>query len=58
METAIKQHRARVLYDNCLDAHRITVRRGSIMEDTLRPGFDERKHVRVRFLGKLTMNVE
>ena len=53
METAIKQHRARVLY---LDAHRITVRRGSIMEDTifaLRLGYDEKKHVRVRFLGKL-----
>ena len=53
METAIKQHRARVLYDNCLDAHRITVRRGSIMEATIRLGYDEKKHVRVRFLGKL-----
>ena len=52
---AIKEHRASVLSSDACDAYRITVRRGNIMDDTifaLRPGFDEKKHIRVRFLGE------
>ncbi|CAI8002243.1 hypothetical protein GBAR_LOCUS3359 [Geodia barretti] len=54
IEEAIKQHRAKVLYPNSTNALCITVRRGSILDDTifsLRPGFDEKKHIKVRFLG-------
>ena len=49
-------HRATVLLPNVLDAHRITVRCGSIFDDTLfalKGGIDDNKHIRVRFLGKL-----
>jgi hypothetical protein len=56
MEEAIRNHRATVLLPNVLDAHRITVRRGSIFDDTLfalKGGIDDNKHIRVRFLGKL-----
>ena len=45
-----------MLYSNSTNALCITVRRGSILDDTifsLRPGFDEKKHIKVRFLGKL-----
>lgn len=45
-----------MLYPNITDALCITVRRGSILDDTifaLRPGFDEKKHIKVRFLGEL-----
>ena len=55
MEEAIRNHRATVLLPNVLDAHRITVRCGSIFDDTLfalKGGIDDNKHVRVRFLGK------
>ena len=44
-----------MLYADELSAYRITVRRGSIMDDTLlslRAGFDEKKHIRVRFIGE------
>ena len=54
-EDVIKQHRAEILYEDDFNAHRITVRRGNIMDDTiasLRVGFDEKKHVRVRFIGE------
>ena len=55
IEDVIKQHRAEILYEDEFNAHRITVRRGNIMDDTiasLRVGFDEKKHVRVRFIGE------
>ena len=45
-----------MLYPNSTNALCITVRRGSILDDTifsLRPGFDEKKHIKVRFLSKL-----
>ena len=51
----IKRHRAELLYEDSHKAHRITVRRGHIMDDALvaiRSGFDEKKHIRVRFLGE------
>lgn len=54
-EHVINQHRAKTLYEDSHNAHRITVRRGHILDDaisSLRPGFDEQKHVRVRFLGE------
>ena len=57
LEDAIKQHRASVLYADGL-AYRITVRRSNIMEDTifaLRPGFDEKRHIRIRFVGELAL---
>ena len=44
-----------MLYADELSAYRITVIRGSIMDDTLlslRAGFDEKKHIRVRFIGE------
>ena len=58
IDEAIKQHRAKVLDPNNTNALCITVRRGSILDDTifsLRPGFDEKKHIKVRFLGKFVM---
>ena len=51
----IKQHRANFLYEDDFNVHRITVRRGHILDDTLvalRSSFDEKKHIRVRFLGE------
>lgn len=54
-EDVIKKHRAELLYEDGLKAHRITVRRGHILDDTLaalRSGFNEKKHIRVRFLGE------
>ena len=51
----IKQHRANFLYEDDFNVHRITVRRGHILDDTvvaLRSNFDEKKHIRVRFLGE------
>ena len=51
----IKQHRDKYYYEDDLKAHRITVRWGHILDDTLvalRSGFDEKKHIRVRFLGE------
>ena len=41
-----------------LDALCITVRRGSICDDTIfapHAGFDEKKHIKVRFLGEFVM---
>lgn len=55
LQTAIEQHKADVLYSDVYDAFRITVRRGHIFEDmlvALRSGFDEKKHLRVCFLGE------
>ena len=51
----IKQHRANFLYEDDFNVHRITVRRGHILDDTvvaLRSNFDEKKHIRVCFLGE------
>ena len=51
----IKQHRANFLYEDDFNVHRITVRRGHILDDTLVAlcsNFDEKKHIRVRFLGE------
>ena len=56
MEEAIRNQSAIALLPNVLYAHRITVRRGSIFDDTLfalKGGIDDNKHIRVRFLGKL-----
>ena len=55
LEGVIKQHRAEVLYEDTFNCHRITVRRRYIFDDALaviRSGFDEKKHVRVTFLGE------
>ena len=56
---AIKAHRASVLYSSELCTHHITVRHGHIMDDTifsLRAGFDEQKHLRIRFVGELAVD--
>lgn len=58
-EEIIRNHRATVLPTDKLDAHRITVRRGSIFDDTvfaLRAGFNEKQHIRVCFLGELPLS--
>ena len=55
----IKQHRANFLYEDDFNVHCITVRRGHILDDTLvalRSSFDEKKHIRVRFLGEPAMD--
>ena len=55
LEAAIEKHKADHLYTDVFDTFRITVRRGHIFEDTLfalRSGFDERKYLRVSFLGE------
>ena len=51
-EDAIKVH---TLYSDESCAHRLTVRRGNILDTTifaLRAGFKEQKHLRVRFVGE------
>lgn len=54
----IKAHRASVLYDDEYCAHRITVRRGHILEDTRLSlhSFDEKKHIRIRFMGEAAVD--
>lgn len=55
LEEVIKRHRAEVLYEDEFNTYRITVRRRHIFEDTLVAlcsGFDEKKHLRVSFLGE------
>ena len=57
----IKQHRVNFLYEDDFNVHRITVRRGHILDDTLvalRSSFDEKKHIRVRFLGEPAVDEE
>ena len=59
LEDAIKAHRASVLYADELCTHRITVRRGHIFDDaifSLRAGFDEQKHLRIRFVGEAAVD--
>lgn len=44
-----------MLYEDMFNCHRFTVRRRYIFDDTLaiiRSGFDEKKHLRVTFLGE------
>ena len=52
----IQRHREDVLAEHSFkSAYRITVRRSHILDDALtalRTSFDERKHIRVRFLGE------
>ena len=58
-EDAIKAHRATILYSDESCAHRLTVRRGNILDNTifaLRAGFDEQKHLRVHFVGEPAVN--
>ena len=55
LEGVIEQHRAEVLYEDMFNCHRFTVRRRYIFDDTLaiiRSGLDEKKHLRVTFLGE------
>ena len=54
-EAVIKQHRANFFYEDDFNVHRITVRHGHILDDTvvaLCSNFDEKKHIRVRSLGE------
>ena len=58
-EEVIKKHRCDVLYEDQFNVVRITVRQGHIMDDTifaLHRGIDERKHIRVRFVGEPTVD--
>ena len=51
----IKQQKAKFLYEDDHIAHRITVRCNHILEDAfvaIRSSFDEKKHIRVRFIGE------
>ena len=55
IEQVLQKHRTDVLYKDVYNMQRITVRRGSILEDTvfvLRRGFDEKKHIHERFIGE------
>ena len=55
LEAITEQHKADILYSDIYDSFRVTVRRGHIFDDTLvalRSGFDEKKHLRVSFLGE------
>ena len=55
IEQVLQKHKSDVLYKDVYNMQRITVRRGSILEDTvfvLRQGFDGKKHIRVRFVGE------
>ena len=47
------------MYGDPLNAFRITVRRAHILDDTIaviRSEFDERKHIRVRFVGEAAVD--
>ena len=58
-DDVIKAHRASTLYGHEFCAHHITVRRGHILDDTrvpLRAGFNEKKHIRVRFVGEAAVD--
>jgi len=55
IQDVVQPHRMQVLYEDKFESHRITVRRGHILEDaisSIRGGFDEKKHIRVSFLGE------
>ena len=55
----LEKHRVEVLYAEGRKALCITVRHGHILEDALaaiQSGFDEKKHIRVRFLGEPAMD--
>lgn len=55
----IQWHRKEVLHHDKQNTFRITVRRGHILDDTLasiRSGFDEKKHIRVTFLGEAAVD--
>ena len=55
LETAIQRHKEETLSSDKFDAFRITVRRGHIFDDSLmalRCGFDDKNHVRVKFIGE------
>ena len=55
LKDLIQDHRYKFLSKNSDDIFRITVRRSHIWEDSLRAikrNFDERKHIRVTFLGE------
>lgn len=60
-EDVIRKHREELLYDDPHNAFRITVRRAHILDDSvavIRSEFDERKHIRVRFMGKAAVDAE
>lgn len=59
LEDVLQDHKKKVLYEDIQKTFRITVRRGHIFDDTLamlRFGFDERKHLRVTFLGEAAVD--
>ena len=57
-EDTIKAHKASVLYADEYCSHRITVRRGHIIDDTKISlhSFDEKKHIHVRFVGEAAVD--
>ena len=54
LDAVLHHHVAEVLYSDESMKHRITVRRGHLLQDTQRAliYFDEHKHIRVTFLGE------
>lgn len=59
LEDVLQDHKKKVLYEDIQKTFHITVRCGHIFDDTLamlRFGFDERKHLRVTFLGEAAVD--
>lgn len=53
LEGVLKHHRAKIITGDPYSPYRIVVRRGHLLDDAieaLRFGFDESKHIRVRFV--------